>query len=255
MTHVKYNIGGSFVIGNIMEDVEDVNPREYFLHFHAKSIIPLFIEILTKEGVPIVGRIPEMIYQTAYDIAEEQMRHSESLELPEPLKKLLTEDLKKKEQVSLLKGVSIETEQLATLFIFAGVQGYSLSQYRFEGVPGKYATAELPSFIHLLEDGSVEHTGKTELSDGQMKEVVETSSFVIARILKKDSHWHCFYQTKNGVSGQEPGVFGGLSHFHYVSDSFGLNLEDVIKGFKSGICPHSKVHLILEEKSKDAQEI
>lgn len=252
MPHVKYNIGDSSVIGNIMEDVEDVNPRDYFLDFHAKSIISVFIEVLTKKGVPIVGQIPKMINRTAYEISEEQMRHSESLELPEPLKKLLTEDLKKKEQVSLLKGVSIKYEQLATLFFYAGALGFLLSQYRFEGAPGKYATAELPSFIHLLEDGSVEYSGETELSDGQLKEIVETSSFVIARVFKKDCHWHCFYQTKKGVAGQEPGVFGSLSHFHYVSDSFGLNLEDVIKGFKSGICPHSKVHLILEESPKDA---
>lgn len=248
MSQVKYKVGKSTVIGNIMDDVENVCPRVFFLTFHAKSIYPALVEFLKLKGIPIVGKIPEMIWQWAYQISEEQLNHSESLDLPEALKRLLTENLKKKEQVSLLKGISIETEQLATLFSYAGSQGYLLSQYRFEGKPGKYAKTELPSFIHLLEDGSVEHSGKTELTDGQLKEIVETSSFVIARILIKEEHWHCFFQTKRGVSGQEPGEFGGKSHFHYVSDSFGLKLDDIIRGFKNGICPHSNVHLVLTDR-------
>lgn len=82
-----------------------------------------------------------------------------------------------------------------------------------------------------------------------MKEIVMTSQFVLARILNNGVHWHCFFQTKRGVSGKEPGEFGSKSHIHYISDSFGISLDDIIKGFKGGYCPHSKVHIILNDEN------
>ena len=50
-----------------------------------------------------------------------------------------------------------------------------------------------------------------------------------------------------GIAFIKPGEYGSKSHIHYISDSFGLSLEDVIKGFKAGICPHSKVHITFDE--------
>lgn len=55
---------------------------------------------------------------------------------------------------------------------------------------------------------------------------------------------------KGGVLGNEPGEYGSKSHIHYISDSFSISLEDVIKGFKAGICPHSKVHITLDESKE-----
>lgn len=108
----------------------------------------------------------------------------------------------------------------------------------------------MPSFIHLCDENTIEHYGETSLTDGQMKEIITISQFVLARILNNGEHWHCFYQTRRGLLGNEPGKYGSKSHIHYISDSFGLSLEDVIKGFKAGICPHSKVHIILEESKE-----
>ena len=149
------------------------------------------------------------------------------------------------EKISLLKGVTISQEQLGTIFLYASDIGYKFSQYRFSDKPKKYIGADLPSFIHLKDDGTIEHYGETSLTDGQMKEIVIVSGFVLARILNNGTHWHCFYQNKNGVSGKESGQYGSKSHIHYISDSFGISLDEIIKGFKGGICPHSKVHIVL----------
>lgn len=83
-----------------------------------------------------------------------------------------------------------------------------------------------------------------------MKEIITFSQFVLARILNNGKHWHCFYQTRRGLLGNEPGEYGSKSHIHYISDSFSISLKDVIKGFKAGICPHSKVHITLDESKE-----
>lgn len=41
MGHSKiYNNDSKYVIANVMDDVENVNVREYLIDFHAKSIYP-----------------------------------------------------------------------------------------------------------------------------------------------------------------------------------------------------------------------
>lgn len=235
-----------YVIANVMEDVENVDAREYLIHFHAKSIYPVIKEMVMRD-ISLDEKYKELgsIVYASFILAKEETEKLSNVELPDSIKNILMNDLSKKEQINLLKGVSISAEQLGAIFIYANDNGYKFSNYRFAGTPKKYVGSELPSFVHLKEDGIIEHYGETSLTDGQMKEIVNTSQFVLARILNNGEHWHCFFQTRRGLLGEEPGEYGSKSHIHYISDSFGVTLEDVIKGFKGGVCPHSKVHIIL----------
>jgi len=235
-----------YVIANVMEDVENVDAREYLTQFHAKSIYPVIKELILKDdSVDEINKEPEVIAHTAILLAKENIEKSAALAFPDVIKDILLNEYSKKEQINLFKGISITSEQLGAIFIFANDNGYKFSNYRFSGTPKKYIGSDLPSFIYLKDGGLVEHYGETLLTDGQMKEIVNTSQFVLARILNNGKHWHCFYQTRRGILGEEPGEYGSKSHIHYISDSFGVTLEDVIKGFKCGVCPHSKVHIIL----------
>lgn len=249
MGHSKiYKNESEFIIANIMDDVENVDAREYFINFHAKSIYPAIEELILKDKtLDKTYRDPITIMLAAKKLAKDVIANAESQGCPDNIKKLFEEDLSKKEQISLLKGTSIKTEQLTAIYLYANDKGYKYSSYRYEDTPKKYVGADLPSFIHLSDENAVEHYGETSLTDGQMKEIVTTSQFVLARIFNNGKHWHCFYQTKRGVSGKEPGEYGSQSHIHYISDAFGISLEDVIKGFKGGICPHSKVHIVLDD--------
>ena len=249
MGHDKiYKNESEYVLANTMDDVENVDAKEYLIEFHAKSIYPVIQELVNRDcSLDNISKDPQTIAIASWKLAKEQIYSSASLELPEAIKRLFSEVLSKKEQISLLKGVTISIEQLATIFIYAGELGYKFSHYSFFGTPQKYVGADLPSFIHLNDKGVVEHYGETSLTDGQMKEVIITSKFVIARILNNGTHWHCFYQTKSGVLGNEPGMYGSIPHIHYISDSFSISLEDIIKGFKGGLCPHSKVHILLTD--------
>ncbi len=247
MGHDKINKNESeYVFANIMDDVENVDTKKYLIEFHAKSIYPVIKELVNRDWkLDELSKDPQAIANASRKIAEEQINSSASLKLPEAIIRLFNEALSKKEQISLLKGVNISIEQLTTILIYAGKLGYKLSNYRFSGTPQKYVGADLPSFIYLNDNGEIEHYGETLLTDGQMKELIITSKLVLARILNNGMHWHCFYQTKSGVSGNEPGMYGRIPHIHYISDSFSISLEDIIKGFKGGLCPHSKVHLLL----------
>ena len=87
--------------------------------------------------------------------------------------------------------------------------------------------------------------GTTSLTDGQLKDYVRSSKFILARILDKGEHWHCFYQTKSGIQGKESGNLGSQPHIHYISDAFGVSREDFIKALKGGKVPSSEVHIPL----------
>jgi hypothetical protein len=247
MSQERYFIDNKTIICNTMGDVENVNPRTYFMDFHYQSIHSVLVESLAKKGIQQVGTIPDMINKFSKNIVSEQFIHAENLGLPKSLKILLTKDLSKKEQILILKGVSISNEQLATLYLFASDNGYLMTQYISKKDLRKYEMAQLPSLIYINEEGEVQHSCTTKLTDGQLKEIIENSSFTLARIFTKGNHWHCFYQRKNGIAGKEPGQYGSQSHFHYISDSFGIRLDDLKKSFKQGICPHSKVHLLLKD--------
>lgn len=50
MGHSKiYNNDSKYVIANVTDDVENVNAREYFINFHAKSIYPVIEAMVLKE--------------------------------------------------------------------------------------------------------------------------------------------------------------------------------------------------------------
>lgn len=50
MGHSKiYNNDSKYVIANVMDDVENVNAREYLIDFHAKSIYPAIEAMVLKE--------------------------------------------------------------------------------------------------------------------------------------------------------------------------------------------------------------
>ena len=238
--------GNKTYITNLMGDVEYKNPREFLKNFHLCSILPAILKD-AKMQLPN-EKIKELALKKAEEIAESQISSIEHMELPTQIETLLDYDLSKKEIEKLLKGLSITKSQLGAIFIQAGEKGYLFSNYIFDGNPKSYKECELPSFIRIKDDGDVETYGKHQLSEGQLKDIVIQSKKIIARFLDKNDHWHCFYQTQNGVYGKEKGTYHGCSpHIHYISDSFGVAREDFIKGLKGGHVPSSPIHILLIE--------
>ncbi|SHG11482.1 hypothetical protein SAMN05444483_1056 [Salegentibacter echinorum] len=124
----------------------------------------------------------------------------------------------------------------------AGDNGFLLSQYSSNFQTSAIDKEKLPFAYMLNEDGEIEKFGKTELTDGQLKQALEQRSAKVAKILEKDGGWHCFFITYNSIGGKENWQ-NGKPHFHYISNYFGIKKEDVIeqiksKKYKLGNLPH-----------------
>lgn len=247
MSHFELKRGSTSIIGNVMEDVENADTRETLKDFHLRSITPVMVRFfITKLGwLPF--EMFSAIQKKAEDMTEAMLTETENEPLPNQLTDLLDKDLKKKDQVSLLRGVSISSKQLGAIFLQAGKRGYKFSSYRFKGKPKQYSEKDLPSFIRLLDDGTVDVWGETTLTEGQLKDLIQSSEFLVTRILDNGKHWHCFLQNSNSLKGKEKGELGSQPHIHYISDSFGVTKEDLVKCVKSGHYPHTPVHILLND--------
>ena len=237
----------SIIINEMEQDVENVDSISFIKAYHIRSIMPTYIHLIEK----LLGSCPKSwfkdIKSIAYEIAERQIEEAKEIALPPQLYDILEKNLYKREQVRCLKGVELSPLHLGAIFIQAGIRGYKFSNYCYKGKPRNFSEKELPSFIFLRDDGNLDIYGKTSLIDGQLKDYVRSSKFILARILDKGEHWHCFYQTKSGILGKERGTLGSQPHMHYISDSFGVSRNDLVKALKGGHAPSSEVHILLTD--------
>lgn len=247
MANFEFRKGKSTLIGNQMDDVENADARTVLKTFHVRSITPVMVRFFEAKFGWLPFELFAGIHRKANEMTEALLMEIEKKPLPPQIIQLLEQDLKKKEQVSLLKGVSLTKEQLGTMFLQAEKRGYKFSSYRFEGKPKQYDEKDLPSFIYLRENGNIEYGGDTTLTKGQMKDLVLSSDYLVTRILDNGNHWHCFFQNAKSLQGKEGGKYGSQPHLHYISDSFGIAKEDLVKSVKNGSYPHTPVHILLTE--------
>lgn len=247
MGNFEFKKGKGNILGNVMDDIEDADARSVLKAFHIRSIMPVMVRFFETKFGWLPFNLFASIKQQADDMTEALLNDIEDKPLPPQIVKLLEQDLKKKDQVSLLKGVTLTKEQLSTLFLQASKRGYKFSSYRFEGRPKQYDEKDLPTYIYLHDNGSVEYGGNTNMTEGQMKDLIHTSDFLVARIFDNGKHWHCFFQNAKGLQGKESGKLGAQPHLHYISDSFGLTKEGLVKLIKGGKYPHTPVHLLLKD--------
>ena len=247
MANFVFKKGKSTIVGNQMDDVENADAQTVLKKFHVRSVTPVIERFFEAK----LGWLPFDLFagilRYANEMTEALLTKIENKPLPPQIIQILEQDLKKKEQVSLLKGVCLKKEQLGTLLLQAGKRGYKFSSYRFEGKPKQFDEKELPLFIYLHDNDDVEFGGETNLTKGQMKDLVISSDILITNILDNGKHWHCFFQNAKSLQGKEGGKFGSKPHLHYISDSFGIAKEDLVKSIKSGSYPHTSVHILLTE--------
>ena len=252
MTTYKYKDGDKEIIANQMEDVENVSYRETMVKFHASSIAPAIKVLLEKDKNFNLPCNDEIINQVALIFAKKSYNDLSKESVDSKLKNIFQKELNKKEQIRLLKGVQLTEPQLSSLFNFAEECGYRFSHYKWQGDPKSVKEEKLPSFMHLKDDGSVEYIGDTTLTEGQMRTIINQADVLIVRIFDNGLHWHCFLQTYKGLKGMESGVQGSRPHLHYLSDSFGISKDDLVKMIKMGRYPQTPVHIpLLKDKSKE----
>ena len=223
----------------------DCRPLDYFRVGHAETTALAYYEYLKYKSpipVPLAMVRRFMLAETDKMIADKLAETS-----PNPkIHQLLTDEtLSYRQQNQLLKGLEINAYDILWLNKEAQDLGYLLDVYHEEKHPVKFDAKKHPYIIKENEDGSVETIGVTDMTEGEMKALLQQRKVVQARIYHKDTTWHCFYFTFKGLAGEESGVMGSKPHYHYLSDKSGIAWNDLMQRIKACDMPTSKVHIVV----------
>lgn len=214
------------------EDFEYVNPVRYYLE---SAIMSYYNNETTKIGllfpnVSLTKAFDEIIQCKSILFANKVMQEIISTTLPNQLFKLL-HSTDKDEQEKLLRGITLTPMELTAFYCNAYAKyGYSLSHYSANYNPKGIEKDNLPRFAFKDDDGKIISSGKTPLSDGQIKNIIEQRNVTVSKFLDNGKDWHCFFFTFKGVTGKER---GNNPHLHYISHTWGLTREQVLGQLQS----------------------
>lgn len=139
---------------------------------------------------------------------------------------------RKNEQERLLKGAELTPEQLYAFIYRAWIQhGFTLSEYYAEHLHAGVQMKTLPKLVRF-ENNVVYKVGKTNLTDGQLKQVIEHRKVTVSKFFDKEDTWHCLFTTYDSLNGKESWN-EGQPHFHYISDKFGIPRDEIVRQLKS----------------------
>ncbi len=229
------------------QPTEDINcpPFDYFRLGHAFHSAKLFQDILkVKCPIPIPDDlVKKFILQQTDEMIAEKLANSK----PHPaIHQLLSnESLSHKEQDKLLKGATLTPIDILWLNKESQDAGYLMDIYHEEKYPKKFNEKKHPVLFHQQKDGTIEKMGTTDMTEGEMRALLEQRKVVQARVFHKGLLWHCFYFTYKGLAGDESGVMGSRPHYHYLSDKSGLTWDDLIRRIKECNMPSSNVHVVI----------
>ena len=225
----------------------DINcaPLDYFKYGHVEIASNLFNDVLkVKSPMPIPDNmVRDFVLQETDKMIEEQLKTSTAN--PEIHELLKNDALSYKQQNKLLKGVELNATDILWLNKEAQDEGYLLDVYHEEKHPAKFDEKKRPHVYNQNADGTIETIGETDMTDGEMRALLQQRKVVQARIYHKGSTWHCFYFTHKGLAGEESGKMGAKPHYHYLSDKSGISWEDLMKSIKDCDMPSSKAHIVI----------
>lgn len=143
---------------------------------------------------------------------------------------LLLNTIEKKEQVKLLKGITLDYKKMQA-FIFRAFldYGFTFSAYKYYSLPSGTNEHDLPTFAYKEDNDTITKIGKTLLSDGQIKSTIIQRNAVVAKVLDNGKIWHCFFSTLKALKGEEN---LNTPHLHYISSTFGRERKEVLAQFE-----------------------
>lgn len=226
----------------------DINckPFDYFRIGHAYNFANLFQDILkVKSPTPIPD---EVVRNFILAKTDEMITNKLATTSPNPIVHQILSDksLSYKDQNKLLKGLTLTGEDLLWMNKEAQDMGYLLDIYHEEKFPDKFNEKKHPVLFRKKEDGSIEKIGTTDMTDGEMRALLEQRKVIQARVYHKNNIWHCFYFSYKGLAGLESGMMGSKPHYHYLSDKSGITWSDLVMRIKSCDMPASKVHIVVD---------
>ncbi|WP_345956045.1 hypothetical protein [Mucilaginibacter sp. PAMB04168] len=227
------------------DKVEKVNPIEFYKSAELEKRAIVLHDLLSAKDPFLASMVSRDFYiKNAKVGLEELFEAFEKTKVDGSLLELLKTS-RKKDQIRLLKGIKFNPDELMSL-IFKSYSDFGLlySKYLFENLPAGLEGKKLPKMFRMKEDGSIDKVGETDLSDGELKNVIEHRKVIVSHFFENDDLWHCFFITYNSIGGKENWK-DGQAHFHYISSAFGISKEDFIESMKSGKYKSTSVHIDL----------
>lgn len=242
--------GNGFIRIMIPEPIEKVNPIEYYKNIEVKRRAIALRDILAIENPFLTSLLDEDFFiKNAVNTLNGYFEDIEKTELNENIIKMLLTD-RKKEQISLLKNQTLNPNQLMALIFYAYKQhGFLYSKYHFENLPSGLEGKILPKLFYLKDDRSVYKTGDTNLTDGDLKRLIEQRKVIVSHFFEKENIWHCLFLTYNSIGGKE-NYNAGQPHFHYISSAFGISREEFIESMRTGRYKSTSIHIDLLDYGK-----
>lgn len=226
-------------------DFENVKPtKHYGDSFVVKQMVLRGVPPEEMNGEAKPSEKSKSIFIEAVKQWNEMLKGFKGTQLPPNLIKVL-DTYKKSEQEALLKGIILTPDILMAFLVKAEESGYTLSQYSSEFTQKGVDTSKMP-LAYEVKNGEVKIFGKTELSDGQLKQAIEHRKVKIGKILDRENNWHCLFTTFKSLRGEETWLSEKQPHYHYLSSGFGLERTYLIEQLKSeqyklGNLPHIKL--------------
>lgn len=229
------------------DDFEYVNPIHQVMNIYIGASMLFEREILMMNGFNAPEEImKKILFKRAIQEWRKKFKEYKSIKLPENLLTLLETD-RKKEQIRLLKCISLTSDELIA-FIFKAHEkfGYTYSQYKASHNHDGLDVSQLPALIHIDEDKKVNTIGETSLTEGQLKQVVEHRKVTVVKFLDNGEKWHCFFLTFKSLGGKE-NYKNGQPHLHYISNSWNISRQEVkeqltSKKYRLPSLPHIDFH-------------
>lgn len=160
---------------------------------------------------------------------------------------IMDEKLSNKDRNKLMKNITLTPTDILWLNKEAQEMGYLMDIFHEEKYPEKFEEKKHPLLFHKKKDGTMEKMGSTDMTEGEMRALLEQRKVIQARVYHKDSTWHCFYFTYKGLAGEESGVLGSKPHYHYLSDKSGISWDELTSRIKNCDMPSSKVHIVIDK--------
>lgn len=229
------------------DKVEKVNPVEYYKKWEIEKRAISLRDILNLENPFLASQLDDKFFiKKAEETLIGFFENFDQTKVHENFIELLG-TTRKKDQERLLKKLTLNIDELMSL-IFKSYNdfGFLYSKYRFENLPNGFDGKKLPKLFQLKEDGTIEKVGETDLTDGELKNVIEHRKVIVSHFFEKDDFWHCFFLTYNSIGGKESWK-NGQAHFHYISSSFGISKADFIESMRTGQYKSTSIHIDLSD--------
>ncbi|OYX86712.1 MAG: hypothetical protein B7Y83_00370 [Flavobacteriales bacterium 32-34-25] len=228
----------------ISPNVDKINPIEFIKRkFIAYRISEIREKLFKENPIMTLGVDEDFFKENAEKDWEIYFENMLKIKVPESFVYLLkNKDLSKTQQKSILKKQSLSPIQMEALIIKAWNDfNYSYSYYHFDILKLKKENYKLPNIFHY-NDEKLTKIGETNLSDTELKQIINQRNSRVIHFLDNGESWHCFFITYRSISGKETWSLQ-KPHYHYISEKWNIKRDEAIEQFKNENYPSTNVHI------------